>query len=42
MDQYKQMLQYLNTLVTEKLLDPESFTQTEDVALQKWPPASRS
>jgi putative aldouronate transport system substrate-binding protein len=36
MDQYKQMLQYLNTLVGEKLLDPESFTQTDDNAEQKW------
>ena len=30
MDQYKQMLEYLNTLVKEKLLDPESFTQADD------------
>lgn len=36
MDQYKQMLQYLNTLVTEKLLDPESFTQSDDNARQKF------
>ncbi|MFG1879655.1 extracellular solute-binding protein [Sphaerisporangium sp. NPDC049003] len=35
MDQYKQMLQYLQTLVEEKLLDPESFTQTDDLAIQK-------
>jgi len=35
MDQYKQMLQYLNTLVAEKLLDPESFTQSDDAAIQK-------
>jgi putative aldouronate transport system substrate-binding protein len=34
-DQYKQMLQYLNKLVSEKLLDPESFTQTDDAARQK-------
>jgi putative aldouronate transport system substrate-binding protein len=36
MDQYKQMLQYLNTLVSEKLLDPESFTQQDDIARQKF------
>jgi len=36
MDQYKQMLQYLNTLVSEKLLDPESFTQPDDAARQKF------
>ncbi|MFC4531845.1 extracellular solute-binding protein [Sphaerisporangium dianthi] len=35
MDQYKQMLQYLSTLVADKLLDPESFTQTDDLAIQK-------
>ncbi|GIJ79793.1 putative aldouronate transport system substrate-binding protein [Micromonospora phaseoli] len=34
-EQYKQMLQYLNKLVSEKLLDPESFTQTDDKARQK-------
>lgn len=34
-DQYKQVLEYLNKLVTEKLLDPESFTQTDDQARQK-------
>ncbi|MDG4832777.1 extracellular solute-binding protein [Solwaraspora sp. WMMD1047] len=34
-EQYKQMLQYLNKLVSEKLLDPESFTQTDDLARQK-------
>jgi putative aldouronate transport system substrate-binding protein len=34
-EQYKQMLQYLNKLVAEKLLDPESFTQTDDLARQK-------
>ena len=36
MDEYKQMLQYLNTMVSEKLLDPESFTQTDDKARQKF------
>ncbi|WP_405148210.1 extracellular solute-binding protein [Sphaerisporangium sp. NBC_01403] len=35
MDQYKQMLRYLRTLVEEKLLDPESFTQPDDLAIQK-------
>lgn len=34
-DQYKQMLTYLNKLVKEGLLDPESFTQTDDIARQK-------
>jgi putative aldouronate transport system substrate-binding protein len=32
---YKQMLVFLNTLVKEKLLDPESFTQSDDQAIQK-------
>ncbi|HEU5355874.1 MAG TPA: extracellular solute-binding protein [Actinocrinis sp.] len=36
MDQYKQVLQYLNMLVSEKLMDPESLTQTDDQAKQKW------
>ena len=36
MDQYKQMLQFLNTLFTEKLIDPESFTQPDDAAKQKF------
>jgi putative aldouronate transport system substrate-binding protein len=35
-DQYRQMLQYLATLVSEKLVDPESFTQTDDNARQKF------
>ncbi|MEU8203709.1 extracellular solute-binding protein [Streptosporangium sp. NPDC049046] len=35
MDQYRQMLEYLHTLVEEKLLDPESFTQSDDQAIQK-------
>jgi putative aldouronate transport system substrate-binding protein len=35
MEPYKQMLQYLNTLVKEQLLDPESLTQTDDLAIQK-------
>jgi putative aldouronate transport system substrate-binding protein len=33
---YKQMLTYLNQLVSEKLLDPESFTQTDDQARSKF------
>ncbi|HEV2344480.1 MAG TPA: sugar ABC transporter substrate-binding protein [Actinocrinis sp.] len=36
MDQYKQMVTYLNTLVSEKLMDPESFTQSDDQAKQKF------
>ena len=36
MDQYRQIVQYLQTLVSEKLLDPESFTQTDDAARQKF------
>ncbi len=35
-EQYKQMLQFLNGLVAEKLLDPESFTQPDDAARQKF------
>ncbi|WP_245657627.1 ABC transporter substrate-binding protein [Herbidospora mongoliensis] len=35
MEQYKQALTYLHTLVAEKLLDPESFTQPDDMAIQK-------
>jgi putative aldouronate transport system substrate-binding protein len=35
MPQYKDMLTYLNKLVSEKLLDPESFTQTDDQAKAK-------
>ncbi|MFC7546987.1 extracellular solute-binding protein [Plantactinospora sp. GCM10030261] len=34
-DKWKQVLQYLNKLVKEGLLDPESFTQTDDQARQK-------
>ncbi len=36
MDAYKQTIQYLATLVSEKLLDPESFTQQDDNARQKF------
>ncbi|GIF99092.1 ABC transporter substrate-binding protein [Catellatospora citrea] len=34
-DGYKQMVTYLNKLVKEGLLDPESFTQDDDTAIQK-------
>ncbi|WP_342372700.1 extracellular solute-binding protein [Propioniciclava soli] len=33
-DEYKDMVTYLNRLVTEGLLDPQSFTQQDDQALQ--------
>ncbi|MFC0527879.1 ABC transporter substrate-binding protein [Phytohabitans kaempferiae] len=33
--QYKAWVEYLNKLVTEKLMDPESFTQNDDEARQK-------
>lgn len=36
MDQYKAMIAYVHTLVAEKLLDPESFTQTDDQAEAKF------
>lgn len=36
MEQYKQMVVFLNKLVSEKLLDPESFTQQDDQARQKF------
>jgi putative aldouronate transport system substrate-binding protein len=36
MDNYRAILQYLNNLVTEKLIDPESFTQEDDLARQKF------
>ncbi|MFI7504476.1 extracellular solute-binding protein [Streptomyces sp. NPDC049687] len=35
MDGYRAMVEYLRKLVAEKLVDPESFTQTDDEALQK-------
>jgi putative aldouronate transport system substrate-binding protein len=35
-DQYRQMVEYLAKLVSEKLIDPESFTQTDDNARQKF------
>ncbi|MFF6877117.1 extracellular solute-binding protein [Streptomyces sp. NPDC012474] len=34
-DGYRQMVEYLRKLVAEKLMDPESFSQTDDQALQK-------
>lgn len=34
-EQYKAMLEYLHKLVAEGLLDPETFTQTDDQARQK-------
>ena len=36
MNEYKAMLQFLNKLVKEGLMDPESFTQTDDTATQKF------
>jgi putative aldouronate transport system substrate-binding protein len=36
MPQYKQMIEYLRKLVDEKLLDPESFTQQDEQAKQKF------
>src|SRR5215472_2038984 len=36
MTQWKQMLTYLHSLVADKLLDPESFTQSDDNAIQKF------
>ncbi|MDQ0598263.1 putative aldouronate transport system substrate-binding protein [Streptomyces canus] len=34
-DAYRQMVEYLRKIVADKLLDPESFTQQDDQALQK-------
>ncbi|PAZ11365.1 sugar ABC transporter substrate-binding protein [Streptomyces sp. SA15] len=34
-DGYRQMVEYVRKLVAEKLMDPESFTQTDDAAVQK-------
>ncbi|MDG4863565.1 extracellular solute-binding protein [Streptomyces sp. T-3] len=34
-DAYRAMLEFLRKLVAEKLLDPESFTQQDDQAIQK-------
>lgn len=36
MNQWKQMLQFLNRLVMEGLLDPESFTQSDQQAIEKF------
>ncbi|MEV4840671.1 extracellular solute-binding protein [Nonomuraea sp. NPDC049486] len=36
MPQYKQMIEYLHKLVQEKLIDPESFTQQDEQAKQKF------
>ncbi|MGI5289949.1 extracellular solute-binding protein [Nonomuraea polychroma] len=36
MPQYKQAIEYLHKLVDEKLLDPESFTQQDEQAKQKF------
>lgn len=35
-DTYKEMITYFNKLVKEGLMDPESFTQDDDTALQKF------
>ncbi|CAL9291863.1 ABC transporter substrate-binding protein [Streptomyces sp. SudanB52_2052] len=34
-DGYRRMVEYLRRLVAEKLMDPESFSQTDDQAVQK-------
>jgi len=34
-DAYRQVVEYLRKLVEEKLIDPESFTQTDDDAVKK-------
>jgi putative aldouronate transport system substrate-binding protein len=34
-DAYRHMVEYLRKLVAEKLMDPESFSQTDDQAVQK-------
>jgi putative aldouronate transport system substrate-binding protein len=34
-DRYRQMIEYARKLVADKLLDPESFTQQDDQAVQK-------
>ncbi|MFD0820237.1 extracellular solute-binding protein [Micromonospora zhanjiangensis] len=46
-EKYRQVLEYLHKLVSEKLLDPESFTQTDDQARQTttgrtWPRPCRT
>nr|WP_202431803.1 extracellular solute-binding protein [Streptomyces sp. SID7804] len=34
-DAYRQVVEYLHKLVSEELMDPESFTQTDDEAVRK-------
>ncbi|MEV5089475.1 extracellular solute-binding protein [Streptomyces griseoincarnatus] len=34
-DAFRQVVEYLRTLVAEKLMDPESFTQTDEEAVRK-------
>ena len=34
--EFKELLTYFNSLVSEGLMDPESFTQTDDSAIQKF------
>jgi putative aldouronate transport system substrate-binding protein len=34
-DGFRRMIEYVRTLVAEQLIDPESFTQTDDEAVQK-------
>lgn len=36
MPQYKQMIQFLNTMYKQGLIDPESLTQSDDIAKQKF------
>lgn len=35
-EQFKDLVTYFNSLVAEGLMDPESFTQTDDAAVQKF------
>ncbi|MCW3766827.1 extracellular solute-binding protein [Paenarthrobacter sp. PAE-2] len=35
-DKFKELATYFNSLVSEGLMDPESFTQTDDAAIQKF------
>lgn len=34
--EFKELVEYFNSLVSEGLMDPESFTQTDDSAIQKF------
>jgi putative aldouronate transport system substrate-binding protein len=36
MDEYRQLVEFLNVWVSEELLDPESFTQQDDAAIEKF------